>query len=203
MGFLDDLGLLARHVPDDARNALKGLLGDMPLTKALRGESEVSANGLKNALMGMQPFDAERGAEDAYDLGLLGLSVGHAKKGGQVGINNQQYKGGQFLPSSEFTEKGQMQFPKGMRQGKLVDIGPDGRAARPFDGAAPIAKQGEFDWPAFRAGGDLAPVEKYYLEYLKNPEEFERARSLADAYKRGARWTLDGKYFDVTGNELK
>ncbi|EOC0020881.1 hypothetical protein ACINJM_004227 [Cronobacter sakazakii] len=33
---------------------------------------------------------------------------GKAKKGGQTGINGQQYKGGQFLPASKNTVKGQM-----------------------------------------------------------------------------------------------
>lgn len=32
---------------------------------------------------------------------------GKAKKGGQTGINGQQYKGGQFLPASKHTVKGQ------------------------------------------------------------------------------------------------
>ncbi|EJL7720715.1 hypothetical protein ACNJ8R_004169 [Cronobacter sakazakii] len=37
---------------------------------------------------------------------------GKAKKGGQTGINGQQYKGGQFLPASKHTVKGQMRTRK-------------------------------------------------------------------------------------------
>ncbi|EGN7773920.1 hypothetical protein K2B15_004898 [Salmonella enterica subsp. enterica serovar Muenster] len=38
---------------------------------------------------------------------------GKAKKGGQTGINGQQYKGGQFLPASKHTVKGQLRTRKG------------------------------------------------------------------------------------------
>ncbi|EOR7868427.1 hypothetical protein FYL99_RS25880 [Escherichia coli] len=37
---------------------------------------------------------------------------GKAKKGGQTGINGQQYKGGQFLPASKHTVKGQLRARK-------------------------------------------------------------------------------------------
>lgn len=37
---------------------------------------------------------------------------GKAKKGGQTGINGQQYKGGQFLPASKHTVKGQQRAGK-------------------------------------------------------------------------------------------
>lgn len=67
------MGLLDYMDPDKARNALKGLLGGMPITKAIHGEG-VSVNGLKAALMGMQPFDAKSGAEDAYNAGLNALT---------------------------------------------------------------------------------------------------------------------------------
>ncbi len=37
---------------------------------------------------------------------------GKAKKGGQAGVNGQQYKGGQFLPASKHTVKGQYRAGK-------------------------------------------------------------------------------------------
>jgi GNAT superfamily N-acetyltransferase len=65
MGLLD---------PDLLRNKLKGLLGGMPLVQAAQGQAQVSQNGLLAALKAMPVFDAEGGAEDAYQAGagLLG-----------------------------------------------------------------------------------------------------------------------------------
>ncbi|EHK7650645.1 hypothetical protein IAH82_004578 [Escherichia coli] len=45
---------------------------------------------------------------------------GKAKKGGQTGINGQQYKGGQFLPASKHTVKGQLRARKGSTRPRSV-----------------------------------------------------------------------------------
>jgi hypothetical protein len=44
---------------------------------------------------------------------MITNSEGRAKKGGEIGLNGEHYKGGQFLPSSEKTVKGLIRIPKG------------------------------------------------------------------------------------------
>ncbi|PXW47913.1 hypothetical protein DFO55_1455 [Grimontella sp. AG753] len=61
---------------------------------------------------------------------------GKAKKGGQIGINGQQYKGGQFLPASKHTVKGQFRARKacskqcsGLTEPGKVELLPPGKKA--------------------------------------------------------------------------
>ena len=216
MSFLDDIGLLSRHATEDARNALKGLLGGMPLTQALRGELDVkmpTRAGLEAGLMGIKPFqndpaDNERVMMEAMNtltpMGLLGMAKmtrAQAKAGGETGLNNQFYKGGEFLPSSAATEKGMRQFPKSMLKGNVTDVEPFVKAERPFDGAHPIMKSGEWAWDDWRSTGVLKPNTKW-VEYQKNPAFLAEDAAKAEAFNRGARWTLDGRFFDVAGNPL-
>jgi len=44
---------------------------------------------------------------------MITNEAGRAKKGGEIGLNGELYKGGQFLPSSETTVKGLIRIPKG------------------------------------------------------------------------------------------
>lgn len=46
---------------------------------------------------------------------MITNEAGRAKKGGEIGLNGETYKGGQFLPSSEKTVKGSIsvRIPKG------------------------------------------------------------------------------------------
>lgn len=67
------MGLLDYFDPDKARNALKGLLGGMPITQIAQGRSSVTANGLKAALMGMPIGDSESAYEAALNVGPMGL----------------------------------------------------------------------------------------------------------------------------------
>ena len=56
---------------------------------------------------------------------------GKAKKGGQTGINGQQYKGGQFLPASVRTEKGQHRANRSSTKTRSLLIEPGKREPVP------------------------------------------------------------------------
>lgn len=127
MGFLDDLELLSRHAPGDARNALRQMLGNMPISKALRGEN--SGRGLDEALMAMPAFDAEQGAQDAYSAGAMLLGVG---PGGAVVNTNQKmvdtakkHFGKTYSPSEAgyMTPAGEMLDMSGRHYGPKVKPG--------------------------------------------------------------------------------
>jgi len=49
---------------------------------------------------------------------------GHAKRGGEQGVNGEWYKGGQFLPNSAYTVKGQQNGTKGQGKARKVEIAP-------------------------------------------------------------------------------
>lgn len=138
--------------------------------------------------------------------GLLGEAamigvMGKAKKGGQIGVNSEFYKGGQFLPGSEFTEKGKMQFPKALRAGNKAEIEPGVYAERPIDGLKPVIKTAEYDWQKYRSTGVLEPYSGW-SEFQKNPALFDGAVKDSAAFNSGARWVLDGRYFDLHGKEI-
>lgn len=60
---------------DELRNKLRGLLGDMPLTQIMRGEASMpTAQGLREGLLSMKPFDSSQGAQGAYEAGLNALN---------------------------------------------------------------------------------------------------------------------------------
>ena len=49
-----------------------------------------------------------------------------AQTGGEIGVNGESYKGGQFLPSSPYTRKGQHGTRKGngQRKARKIEIAP-------------------------------------------------------------------------------
>lgn len=114
------MGLLDYIDPDQLRGKLKGLLGGMPLTQALRGEASVTPEGLRQGLLAMKPFSGDAG-QSAYDaavnIGPMGLAkiVYHgsphkfdkfdASKIG-TGEGAQAYGHGVYLADAEDVAKG-------------------------------------------------------------------------------------------------
>lgn len=168
---------------------MEGLLGVNPT-----GSTEETVARSVTGMLSPDPMDIAK-------IGLLGMAAGHAKRGGQVGKNSEFYKGGQFLPSSEFTEKGAMQFPKALRAGNKAEVAPGQWLPRPADGAVPIIKGEEWDWQHFRTNGTLKPFA--WDGYRQNPEMLQKALAKAESFNRGARWvTADGKLLDAAGNVI-
>ena len=191
-------------------NLVRGLLSDPGMTLAQLSAQDAEAaqrNRYTQASAGsVMPEVAQQGQQAMVDAalnvgGLLGMTKGHAPKGGTVGVNGQFYDGGMFLPSNPNTEKGAVKFPKFLRAGNVAEVAPREKAPRPFDGAQPVKGQAEFDWSEFHTNGTIKPFTGWD-EYNKVPGLLEQAAAHAEAFNRGARWIKDGVYFDVSGNVL-
>jgi hypothetical protein len=193
-GLLGAVGEPLSYAPNPVVAMLgQGLLGARYLT----GEKEMG-EGLAS-LSDMTAMAVGSMLPPGLRQGVL-MAAGHAKKGGEIGKNNEMYKGGQFLPSSAATEKGKMQFPKGQRAGGKAEIAPGEWANRPVDGAKPLKNLAEYDWQAFRQTGELRPFDGFYRNA---PQYLPEARLHAEAFNRGARWvTPDGQFLDATGRMI-
>jgi len=126
---------------------------------------------------------------------------GRAKKGGQIGLNGETYKGGQFLPSSKFTVKGKIRYEKS----NIVGVSKE--EIEPFKwelSPSPYARsiwaliKGVMDHNHFRKTGeirmipdlrDFSPDMK--IEPGVKGQKFGKKitwQKFADMYMRGARW---------------
>lgn len=137
---------------------------------------------------------------------------GRARAGGERGMNNEFYKGGQFLPGSASTEKGKHKMPKSMKAGRKGEIEPYKWEPRPEDGMYPLMTQIQHfvDWSKYRNNGKVELVDNPRLwESLsagteKTAEEIrEDAKAAVKAYSKGARWTRAGEIFDAKGKKIK
>jgi hypothetical protein len=208
-------GLLNPEVPKNAPTEVaKGLLGFTP--------------GIGDAISGYDAVQSARqgnyGEAALNGLGLLpaipsmgfAMHMGHAKKGGEVGLNGEFYEGGKFLPSTEAAKKAPVKYPSG---GK-VEVAPYIWGARPADGLQPL-------WNQFRSGitagptGALkgVPLEAITVEKRMPPDQFmsyefrgdtkaasdwlTNQHSHVDAWNSGARYIgEDGRYYKADGTKL-
>jgi len=120
-----------------------------------------------------------------------------AKAGGQVGKNGEWYEGGQFLPSSETTEKGQNSRAKtaGQNKPRKQEIAPykwelsDRQAIWPKCGVGAYTR-------FIKTGYSKETGSQGYLEtvedtnfWLETPVEIqEQVRELVSRWNAGERW---------------
>ena len=207
-------GLLSPEIsPGMPTEVAKGLLGFTP--------------GIGDAISG---YDTEQDARKGDYIGALlnGAGVlpavpsmgifahmGHAKKGGEHGVNGEWYEGGKFLPTTDAAKKAPSKFPKG---GK-VELAPWTYGERPADDLQPL-------WNTFRDGigaGTVrapkgTPLEFIQAEKREVPDQFLRynfpdgsgaaeyvakRHSAVDAWNSGARYVgADGKYYKADGTPI-
>ena len=107
-------------------------------------------------------------------------SAGHAKAGGELGVNGEHYAGGQFLPSSIETRKGEFKRLKakgGARKEEIEpykwEIIPPGKRA-----LMPLTQWGSGSIENPRGSGKLEPMARYDTPQL---------RTMLDKWNRGER----------------
>ena len=108
-----------------------------------------------------------------------------AKSGGQTGINGEWYNGGEFLPSSENTVKGEMkkvQLKKGSGKREIApfvwEVAPEGMRS--------IYQKYHQVWKM--EGGKMEVFKGINREYFG--EAFlQEAQKMAERWNNGERWT--------------
>ncbi len=132
-----------------------------------------------------EPAGSEKGGEFARAPGGIEMRTRAAKGGGQ-GINNERYEGGQFLPSSPTTIKGEFKSGKSVASTRKEEIAPYKYELAPegqrsifqfFSGSAGI-------WE--KRGVSFKPFEPF-LKTL-SPERADFLRKLIKRWNDGERW---------------
>jgi len=143
----------------------------------------------------------------------MGAIAKQAKVGGETGLNNEFYKGGQFLPGSELTEKGKLNLK--FKAGKKAEIEPYNWVPRPADGMTPFYGRvvESLDWQHFKKTGESRVAWEpgsQRIQYLSkqtgvSPDAIlKEMQSDVNKWASGARWKdADGNIFDALGNAIK
>jgi len=126
------------------------------------------------------------------------MSAGHARKGGEVGINRDFYKGGQYLPSSENTVKGMQNGPK---KGTKKQIAPYTWGVQPEDNLLSIydriehsvidnRKECQYVKGQGFTGIQVEVLESLCCDYegVFHPEWYAFRVELARRFNSGERW---------------
>lgn len=128
-----------------------------------------------------------------------------AQKGGEYGINGEWYVGGQFLPSSQATEKGK-QNRTAFLKGKKVELVPYLWQVRPADGLRSIftALKPFAKWdgkPEYIKGQGLIGTlistgEEAYTTYVEamggeaSEDGYNATLEMIEMFNNGERWYL-------------
>jgi len=114
------------------------------------------------------------------------MTAERAPKGGTTGLNGESYEGGQFLPSSARTVKGEQksQSRKATRKQEISpyvwEVAPEGMASI-YSRCEVVTKWAE--WQKVLEVADLADAAFAYAGLSR-----EQATELAERWNRGERW---------------